>query len=129
MDRQFNQLAGVPIGSLVGPEACAYSSISIGDAKGNIAIVATLLDAFAAVLTAEESLLGAAFQAPANGVRCAIEAIRSAVREVIETTIAAPGDAFERVALLGHAVDLEGADGPLVTKCALALAAIGPSAG
>ncbi|TFZ56071.1 hypothetical protein E4V01_20430 [Methylorubrum sp. Q1] len=123
MDCQSTQLAGAPFGSPVGPEAYVCRFDDSGAGRKNIAIVATILDAFASVLTAEEALLGAALHGPAGSIREAVEVIRSVAREAIETAIAAPGDALERIALLGHAVDFEGANGPLVGQIALTLAA------
>lgn len=87
-----------------------------------VSTIAALLGAFTAVLAAEEALIAVALPEAAQGVRTAIEAVRGAAREAIEAAAAAPGDAFERVALLGHAVDLEGADGPLVAQVAASFA-------
>ncbi|GJE51822.1 hypothetical protein GOFOIKOB_4886 [Methylobacterium tardum] len=88
-----------------------------------VSTIAALLGAFAATLTAEEAVLAVAMPEAAQGLRATIEAIRNATREAIEAAVAAPGDAFERMALLRHAVDLEGFDGPLVARIAASLAA------
>jgi len=123
MDCQFKQLAGPPIGIPVGPEerACLIANDCVE--PKNIAIVAAMLDAFASVLAAEEVLLNASRHEPAKSVREAVEVIRTVAREAIETAIAAPGDAYARIALLGHAVDFEGTNGPLVSRIALTIAA------
>lgn len=89
-----------------------------------ISTVAALLGAFTAVLAAEEALLAVALPEAAQSVRSAVEAVRGAAREAIEVAADAPGDAFERVTLLVHAVDLEGADGPLVGRVAASLALV-----
>jgi len=129
MDCQLYELAGAPIGPLVGPETHAGLADNNHEGQKSIAMVAAMLDAFASVLAAEEILLAAARHEPASSIRGAGEIIRAVTWEAIEAAIAAQSDAFERVKLLRFAVDLEGVNSALVARCAMALAnTISPAA-
>ena len=122
MNCQFIQLAGTPVGAPAGSGSRAYLSTADRGEQSKAGSISALLGAFAATLAAEETLLAVSLPGPAESVRIAIEAVRGMARGAIEAAAIAPGDAFERVALLRHAVDLEGADGPLVARIAASLA-------
>ena len=80
--------------------------------------IASLMSAFEAVLAAEEALIMNSLEAEARNISVVVELLRDRVHSTIAVALAAPGDARQRVATLGHAADLEGWDSPLVRSAA-----------
>lgn len=129
MNRQKIELAGALESASAGSGTHASTSVSHWEPNMHIPTISALIGAFVAALAVEDVLPTNPLQGAATEIRSVIEALRTMTRDAIEAAISAPADAFGRVELLRQAVDFEGMDGPLVARCARALAeAVSPPA-
>lgn len=85
-------------------------------------MTAVTMAAWEALLTASEAFSCPSLTAEREALHALGEGLRARAIALIEASLAIPVDPHDRLVQLRHAVDLAGADAPLVARVALALA-------